>query len=220
MNNLGMDRGLKSDNRTIKYALGGLALLGAVNASALTVEELESSPSLMSVGTVMGNTVSLLNEHLVSSASPLADSDTYKDRMELLFQAAAGEYLSTISIDETAFVATGDATSFQFVANGTATTATGTTIPLGAFDWSVGDPLPNYLFASGTLTLAPGVTSVILYLENLVSYSNYDEGPTGAFIRLDDVNFTVTTTPVPVPAAAWLFAPAALLLARRRATQG
>ena len=225
MTELGMEKSRTSASNALKLkgALCALALLGAGNAAALTVSELPSSPSVMSVvtGTVTGNTFSLVDEYLVSSASPLAESDFYKDRMELLIESGAGEHLSSISIYETAYASTGSATGFEFTASGVATTAAGSTINLGSFVWSSDDPsAPASLFATGTLNLGSGVTAVILYLENIVSYSNFNGEPTGAFIRLDNVDFSVTTTPVPVPAAAWLFAPAALLLARRRAAQG
>jgi hypothetical protein len=39
---------------------------------------------------------------------------------------------------------------------------------------------------------------------------------TGAYVRLDEIAMSVETAPVPVPAALWLFAPAVVLVARRR----
>jgi hypothetical protein len=57
---------------------------------------------------------------------------------------------------------------------------------------------------------------VTLYLENTVSYANFDDAVTGAYVRLDEIAMSVETAPVPVPAALWLFAPAVVLVARRR----
>jgi len=61
---------------------------------------------------------------------------------------------------------------------------------------------------------------VTLYLENTVSYANFDDTVTGAYVRLDEIAMSVktapVTAPVPLPAALWLFAPAVVLVARRR----
>lgn len=217
----------KSGGSTARMIAGSLvaaSLLASGNALAWTATEAPGSPSVMSLGTLTGNTLSFTGEAGVISNKLEVndlDPDSYTDSMTINILAGAGELLSSITLNETAFINFGSGANYAFSALATATLANGGSVTLGNFEWdseSTGGS-PNYTFASGTLNLVPGVTALTIYLENTLSYSNFDGNNTGAFIRLDEVNLTVATTPVPLPAAAWLFAPAALLLARRRNAQ-
>ena len=198
-------------------------LLASANVLAWTATEAPGSPSVMSLGTLTGNTLAFEGETgVISNKVELndLDPDSYTDSMTINITAGAGELLSSITLTELAFISLGSAANYSFSALATATLATGGSLVLGNFEWdSESTGSPNFAFATGTLNLVPGVTALTIYLENTVSYSDFDGGNTGAFIRLDEVTMTVATTPVPLPAAAWLFAPAALLLARRRSTQ-
>ena len=216
----------KSGGFTARMVAGSLvaaSLLASGNALAWTATEAPGSPSVMSLGTMAGNTLAFIGEaSVISNKLELndLDPDSYTDSMTINILAGAGELLSSITLNESAFISFGTGANYAFSALATATLANGGSVTLGNFEWdSESTGSPNYTFASGTLNLVPGVTALTIYLENTLSYSNFDGNNTGAFIRLDEVNLTVATTPVPLPAAAWLFAPAALLLARRRNAQ-
>jgi hypothetical protein len=198
---------------TIGALAAGFAASG--NALAWTAAEDPSSPSVMSLGSITGNVLSFEGESLVSSSNGV--DDTFTDSMTINIVADAGELLRSITINESAFVYFGEAAAYSFSAQATAHVAGGAIVNLGSFEWdSESTGTPGYAFALGSLDLLPGVSAVTLYLENTVSYANFDEAATGAFVRLDAVTMSVDTAPVPVPAALWLFAPGVVLLARRR----
>ncbi len=197
--------------------VGTLAVGFATSASALawTATEDPLSTSVMSLGSLSGNVLSFEGESLVSSDNGV--DDVFTDSMTINIVADAGELLRRITISESAFVNFGSAASYSFSAQATAHIAGGATINLGNFEWdSESTGTPGYAFALGSLELLPAVSAVTLYLENTVSYANFDDAVTGAFVRLDEVAMSVETAPVPLPAAMWLFAPAVVLVARRR----
>ena len=194
-----------------------LAVGFATSASALawTATEDASSSSVMSLGNISGNVLSFEDEALVSSNNGV--NDVFTDSMTINIVAGAGELLRRITLSESAFVNLGSASTYSFSAQATALINGGATVNLGNFEWdSESTGTPGYAFAIGNLDLLSGVSAVTLYLENTVSYANFDDTVTGAYVRLDEVAMSVETAPVPVPAALWLFAPAVVLVARRR----
>jgi len=197
--------------------VSALAAGFATSASALawTATEDASSSSVMSLGSITGNVLSFEGEALVSSNNGV--NDVFTDSMTINIVAGAGELLRRITLSERALVSLGSASNYSFSAQATALISGGATVNLGNFEWdSESTGTPGYAFAFGNLDLLSGVSAVTLYLENTVSYANFDDTVTGAYVRLDEIAMSVETAPVPVPAALWLFAPAVVLVARRR----